>query len=105
MLCSGRRSGAGSWWKEFLGVRSDRVPWRGVAEAGSPRCPAGPDRTGGQDRRADGRILAERGHGFQGHVTGALDSPLVGLLEQERADKASDGILVREDADDIGAPL
>ena len=41
---------------------------------------------------------------FQRHVTGALYRPLVVLLEQDGTYKASDGILVREDADDVGAP-
>src|SRR3954470_21965794 len=34
-----------------------------------------------------------------------LDGPFVVLFEQQRADKPSNGILVRKDADDIGAPL
>ena len=36
---------------------------------------------------------------------GALDRPLIALLEQDRPDQTKDGILVGEDADHIGAPL
>jgi hypothetical protein len=39
------------------------------------------------------------GHCFQRHVAGALDGPLVVLLDQDRADEAGDGGLVGEDAD------
>ena len=40
---------------------------------------------------------------FQGHVAGALDSPLIVLLEQDRPDQAGDRGLVGEDADHVGA--
>ncbi len=36
---------------------------------------------------------------------GALDLSFVVLLEEDRADEADDGVLVRKDADDIVAPL
>ncbi len=38
-------------------------------------------------------------------VAGALNRPFVVLLEEERSYEAGDGRLVREDADDLGAPL
>ena len=47
----------------------------------------------------------DRGDGLNGHVAGALDGPLVVLLEEDGADEAGDGGFVREDADDLGAPL
>lgn len=56
----------------------------------SPRCPAGPDWSGGQNGQADLGTVAEWGDGFQGHVAGALDGPFIGLLEQQRADQAGD---------------
>ena len=36
---------------------------------------------------------------------GALDGPFVILFEQQRADEADVGIVVRKGADDVGAPL
>ena len=45
----------------------------------------------GRDRQADAVTLAERSDRLKGHVAGSLDRPLVGLLEQEGADEASDG--------------
>jgi hypothetical protein len=39
-------------------------------------------------------IIAQRRDGFQRHVAGALDGPLVVLLEQDGADQANDGIFV-----------
>jgi hypothetical protein len=56
-------------------------------------------------RQADDRIIGDRGDCLKGHVTGALDGPLVVLLEQDRPDEAGDGGLVGEDADDLGAAL
>ena len=35
----------------------------------------------------------------------ALDGPFIVLLEQDRADQAGDGVLVGEDANDVGAAL
>ena len=49
--------------------------------------------------------MAQRGDGFQRHVAGALDGPFVVLFEEEGADQADDGVVVGEDADDVGAPL
>jgi hypothetical protein len=54
---------------------------------------------------ADGWIIAQGRDGFQRHVTGALDGPLVVLFEQDRADQADDGIFIGEDADHLGSPL
>jgi hypothetical protein len=34
---------------------------------------------------------------------GALDGPLVVLLEADCSDEANEGVLVREDADDVGS--
>jgi len=45
------------------------------------------------------------GDGFQGHVAGALDRPLVVLLEQDGADQAGDGVFIGEDADHVSAAL
>ena len=59
----------------------------------------------GQDRQADAVTLAERSDRLKGHVAGSLDRPLVGLLEQEGADEASDGSLVGKDADDCSATI
>ena len=42
---------------------------------------------------------------FQRHVAGALDGPFIVLFEQQRADEADDGVVVGEDADDVGSPL
>jgi hypothetical protein len=48
-------------------------------------------------------IIAQWRDGFQAHIAGALHGPFVVLLEQDRADEASDGVLIGEDADDVGA--
>jgi hypothetical protein len=56
-------------------------------------------------RKADAGIIAQGRDRFQCHVAGALDRPFVVLLKQDRADQTDDGVLVGEDADDIGAPL
>jgi hypothetical protein len=61
--------------------------------------------SGGHGWQLDDRIMAQGRDGFQAHVPSALDRPFIILFEQERADEPRDGLLVREDADDIGAPL
>jgi hypothetical protein len=43
--------------------------------------------------------------GFQCHVARPLDSPFIVLLEQDGADRAVNGFLIGEDADDLGAAL
>jgi hypothetical protein len=47
----------------------------------------GPDRSACDCRQVDGGIIAHGGDGFQGHVAGALDCPLIVLLEQDCADE------------------
>ena len=64
-----------------------------------------PGWSAGDSRKADGWIIAHWRDGFQRHVAGTLDGPLIVLFEQNRADEADDGILIGEDADHIGAPL
>lgn len=49
--------------------------------------------------------MVHLGNGFQSHILGALDGPLIVLLKQQRADESGDGILVGQDADDLGAPF
>ena len=39
-----------------------------------------------------------KGDGFQRHVTDTLDGPFIVLFEQDRADKADDGVFVGEDS-------
>ena len=84
--------------RRYLRLLQDRVP--GVVEA-RPRRVSG---MGRDDPRATAHkvIIAQRGDGFQRHVSGALHRPLV-LFEQDRPDQAGDGILVWEDVDDLGA--
>ena len=65
----------------------------------------GRELSGRHGRQLDDRIVAQRCHGFQRHIAGALDGPLVVLLEQDGADEAGDRLLVREDADDFGSAL
>ena len=70
-----------------------------------PACaPAWPGRSVRQGQADDG-IIGDRGDGLKGHVAGALDGPLVVLLEEDGADQSGDCGLVGEDADDLGAPL
>jgi hypothetical protein len=49
-------------------------------------------------------LLVTRGEGFKTHAA-ARDSPFLVGLEHQGADEANDGIVVREDADDVGAAL
>jgi hypothetical protein len=49
--------------------------------------------------------MAQRCDGFQAHVTDTLNSPLIVLFKQQRADQADDGGFVGEDADDVAAAL
>jgi hypothetical protein len=62
-------------------------------------------RVSGCGGQPDDGIIAQRRHGFQGHVAPALNRPFVVLFEQQRPDQADDGGLVREDTDHLGAPL
>src|SRR5215813_10730074 len=85
---------------------SDRAPCRGVGACrGKDVSGCRPDRSGGDVGQPDERIIAYRSDAFQSDVSGALNGPLIVLLEQDRADEANDCILVWEDADDIGASL
>jgi hypothetical protein len=49
--------------------------------------------------------MAQGGHGFQRHVAGALDDPFVVLFQEDCADEPDDGVVVGEDADDLGPPF
>jgi hypothetical protein len=60
--------------------------------------------TTADNRQPSGLIVDESTQRLKGHVA-ALQLPLVVLLEQQPSDEARDGGNVREDADDIGAPL
>src|SRR5207248_10952200 len=51
-----------------------------------------------------GLIVGESWHRVKGHVA-TLQLPFVVLLKQQRADQARHGGLIREDRDDVGAPL
>jgi hypothetical protein len=65
--------------------------------SGVGRLRTGSARHGGQ---ADEGIIAQRGDGFQCHISGALHSPFVVLFEQQRTDEADDGLVIGEDADE-----
>ena len=84
----------------------DRVPRRGVAGRWSPRSPAWnrADQAAASGQPDDG-IIAQGGDGFQRHVSGALDSPFIVLLQKDCANEPDDRSLVGKDADDFGAPL
>jgi hypothetical protein len=52
-----------------------------------------------QDATAGRLMIGSMPHwrdGFQRHAAGALDSPFVVLFEEQRADEADDGLVVRE---------
>ena len=61
--------------------------------------------SGSHGGQLDEWIVAHRGDCFQRHVAGALHGPFIVLLDQDRADETDDGLVVGEDADDVGAPL
>jgi hypothetical protein len=61
--------------------------------------------SGGHGGQLDERIVAQRGHGFQRHITGALHGPLIVLFQEDGTDEPGDGLVVGEDADDFGAAL
>ncbi|MET3758438.1 hypothetical protein ABID08_005820 [Rhizobium binae] len=48
---------------------------------------------------------AHCGDGLKVHVSGAPDGAFVILFEEQRADEPDDGILVGEDADNLGSAL
>ena len=49
--------------------------------------------------------MAQRCDGFQAHVAGSLDRPLIVLFKQQCADEADDGGFIGEDADNLAAAL
>ena len=51
----------------------------------------------------DNDIVAYRGNGFQRHVLRTVDDSFFVLLDEDRADQSGVGVLVGEDADDVGA--
>src|SRR5690606_25537556 len=55
--------------------------------------------------QADEGIIAQLSDAFQRHVAGTLNGPFIVLFEQQGSDETHDGVVIREDADDIGAPL
>ena len=59
--------------------------------------------SGCDERQADTEIMAQRCDGFQAHVAGSLDRPLIVLFKQQCADEADDGGFIGEDADDLAA--
>src|SRR5215469_3233031 len=61
-----------------------------------------PSGYGGQP---DDGIVTQGCGRFQRHVAGALNWPFIVLLEQDRTDETCDGLIIGEDADDIGAAL
>ena len=61
--------------------------------------------SGSHGRQPDDGIVAQGCDRFQRHIAGALNCPFVILLEQDRADETGDGLIIGEDADDIGAAL
>jgi hypothetical protein len=48
---------------------------------------------------------ARESHGFKSHVSSVLYRPLIVLSENECAEEADCGVIVGEDAEDIGASL
>lgn len=50
-------------------------------------------------------MIAQGRDSLQHHVTGTLDSPLIVLFEQDRADEADDGIFIGEDSNHVSAPF
>src|SRR5688572_3969191 len=88
-------------WPVTTIVSRGVVQQRAWAASLSGRLEAG---SGGDGREPDGFSMPERHHRLQAHVT-AADGPLIVLLEQERARQPDEGCLVREDRDDVGAPL
>jgi hypothetical protein len=55
--------------------------------------------------QADARIIAHPGKGLNRHASGALDGPFVALLHEDGDDQSGKGIVVPEDADEVGAQV
>lgn len=75
----------------------DRVPGHGVTAVAVifVRRP-GRDLSARHTKQANERIIPEAGDCLKGHVVGALDGPLVVLLEEDRVDQPVDGALCYE---------
>ena len=61
--------------------------------------------SGCQFWQADKGSIAQGRDCFQCHVSGALRCPFIILFQEQRADEPHDGLVVGEDANDIGAAL
>lgn len=59
----------------------------------------------GETAKAFSHLKTGDHDGFQRHVMGTRDGPVLGLFKQDRADKTDDGILIGEDAEHRGPPL
>jgi len=46
-----------------------------------------PDRPDDHVGQSAAGIIAQGGHGFQGHVAGALDGPFIVLFKEDRSDE------------------
>lgn len=55
--------------------------------------------------QADVRIIADWFQDFRRHVARALHDPFVGLLHEDRADKAASGGIVKKEPCEVGAPF
>src|SRR6266853_1247162 len=82
-------------------------PWWWCRSAGSLQVSGGSGRllSGGHGGQLDEGIVAQWCHGFQGHVAGALDGPLIVLFKEDGTDGSDDGLVIGEDANDLGAAL
>jgi hypothetical protein len=88
-----------TWHNVFLLVEKlekDRVPSVVYLAARHRVWRHGPGGSAGDWREAHGRIIAQKGDGFQRQVAAALDGPLVVLFEKDGADQTGDGVLVWE---------
>jgi hypothetical protein len=82
----------------------NRVPWRGVTGRGLDPTISGIGRIG-QITMAGNPTAGSSlkcAHGFQYHISSALDGPFVVLFQEDGADQPCDRRVVWEDADDIG---
>src|ERR1700722_5519941 len=84
----------------------DRAPQRGVGARGRPGLRrVWPVMSGGHGGQLDERIVAQRSHGFPGHVAGGVAGPFVVLPGEDGTDEPDDGLVIGEDADDLGTAL
>ena len=85
---------------------ADRVPRRGVTDGQShDHFRLGPGRSDSDGEQSDDGIVAQCRHRFKRHVASALHGPFVALLQEDGLDEPDDGVVVGEDADDLGAPF